>query len=138
MEDYQKARHYQQELAEQLEYKENQKKYEYEQFLREKAMVDDVVRKIMEENEREMQERMRNREETQAYIQHFLVERQKWQEEEERRRIEEDKAIAEYVAQQQERARQAEAKKTEAEAGKNVIYDMVRSFVFQPVVSLRA
>ncbi len=49
---YEKSIAYKEALHGQLEDVENRKQAEYEQFLKEKAMVDAVVAKIMEEDER--------------------------------------------------------------------------------------
>lgn len=47
----------------------------YKEFLREKMMVDDIVRKIQAEDEREMQERMSKQQQTQEFITQYLQER---------------------------------------------------------------
>jgi hypothetical protein len=49
---YERSLTYQHALQSQLADSENRKQAEYEQFLREKAMVDEIVRKIAEEDER--------------------------------------------------------------------------------------
>ena len=48
----QKRFQYREDLHEQLEDAEKRKKEEYQRFLEEKKMVDEVVRKIMEDDER--------------------------------------------------------------------------------------
>lgn len=50
--NHQKAIEHQMALYNQLEENERRKKEEYEQFLKEKEMVDQIVHKINEENER--------------------------------------------------------------------------------------
>ena len=49
-EAHERSINYHKELAKQLEDVENRKKQEYEQFLKEKAMVDEIVRKIARED----------------------------------------------------------------------------------------
>jgi hypothetical protein len=49
---YERNMAYKDSLQNQLQDVENRKLLEYEQFLREKAMVDDIVRRIMEEDAR--------------------------------------------------------------------------------------
>lgn len=52
VERYQESVHYQQELEKQLEEQEKRKQEDYEEFLKEKLMIDEIVRKIHEEDER--------------------------------------------------------------------------------------
>lgn len=47
---YEELVRYQQELEKQLEEKEQKKQEAYEEFLKEKLMVDEIVRKIYEED----------------------------------------------------------------------------------------
>ena len=52
VEHYHESVRYQQELEKQLEEQERKKQEDYEEFLKEKLMIDEVVRKIQEEDER--------------------------------------------------------------------------------------
>ena len=52
VERYQESVRYQQELEKQLEEQERRKQEDYEEFLKEKLMIDEIVRKIHEEDER--------------------------------------------------------------------------------------
>ena len=52
VERYHEGVRYQQELEKQLEEQERKKQEDYEEFLKEKLMIDEVVRKIQEEDER--------------------------------------------------------------------------------------
>ena len=52
VERYHESVRYQQELERQLEEQERKKQEDYEEFLKEKLMIDEVVRKIQEEDER--------------------------------------------------------------------------------------
>lgn len=49
---YEEVVRYQQELERQLEEKERKRQEAYEEFLKEKLMVDEIVRKIYEEDQR--------------------------------------------------------------------------------------
>jgi hypothetical protein len=52
IEQYKEQIRYQQELERQLEERENKKQQAYEEFLKEKLMIDEIVRKIYEEDQR--------------------------------------------------------------------------------------
>lgn len=52
VEKYREQIRYQQELERQLEEREEQKQQAYEEFLKEKLMIDEIVRKIYEEDQR--------------------------------------------------------------------------------------
>lgn len=53
-----KKAQYKKELQEQMILGAQSKRYLYEEFLREKKMIDDIIQRIHDEDEREMQERM--------------------------------------------------------------------------------
>lgn len=57
-EDIIKKAQYRQELQEQIILGEESKRYLYEEFLREKKMIDDIIQRIHDEDEREIQEKM--------------------------------------------------------------------------------
>lgn len=52
VEKYREQIRYQQELERQLEEREEKKQQAYEEFLKEKLMIDEIVRKIYEEDQR--------------------------------------------------------------------------------------
>lgn len=52
LEHYKAQVRYQQELERQLEEQETRKQQNYEEFLKEKLMIDEIVRKIYEEDQR--------------------------------------------------------------------------------------
>ena len=52
IEQYKEQIRYQQELERQLEEREHKKQQAYEEFLKEKLMIDEIVRKIYEEDQR--------------------------------------------------------------------------------------
>ena len=51
-------RRYKQDLHKQLEEKESNKQKAYEEFLKEKLLIDEIVRKIYEEDQREIERKM--------------------------------------------------------------------------------
>lgn len=57
-EDMIKKAQYKKELQDQIILGEESKRYLYEEFLREKKMIDDIIQRIHDEDERELHERM--------------------------------------------------------------------------------
>ncbi|XP_018580370.1 meiosis-specific nuclear structural protein 1-like [Anoplophora glabripennis] len=94
-EDILKKAQYKRELQDQMILREKDKRYHYEEFLREKKMIDDIVQRIHDEDEREMQERMCKMKRTRDEMIAFKQARELWKKkkaeeiEEENRRIQE-------------------------------------------------
>ncbi len=68
--------HYQEQLEAQLEDEERKRQEAYEEFLKEKLMIDEICRKIYEEDQREMQARLEKQQATREYISEFLQKRE--------------------------------------------------------------
>jgi hypothetical protein len=66
----------------------------YAEFIKEKAMVDEIIAKIMEEEKQDALAKMAKRNETMEYIRNYLSENEMLKAEEKRRMEEEDRAIA--------------------------------------------
>ena len=64
------------ELDRQLEEQELKRQQQYEEFLKEKLMIDEICRKIYEEDQREAEARMERRRVTRQYIDEFLKKRE--------------------------------------------------------------
>ncbi|KAJ3337788.1 mannosyl-oligosaccharide alpha-1,2-mannosidase, partial [Kappamyces sp. JEL0680] len=122
-----KAAEYQKSLHRQVEENRQKEKEEYQQFLKEKAMVDEIVKKINHENEREARLRLEKQQETKAFVEQFMKERQEWMEEERQRQEEENQKIEAYAKLQANREENAEAKKKLLAADKDAIYDKLAS-----------
>jgi hypothetical protein len=125
-----KAHGYHQALHNQLLETEEKKRLDYEAFLKEKEMIDEVVAKIMLENEREAKERMEKREETKQFIGQFMKERELWKKQEKLRQLAENKKIAEYAELQKQREDEMLFKKKALAAGKDAIYDKVTVILY--------
>ena len=69
---------YKKDLHRQLEEKENEKHAAYEEFLREKLLIDEIVRKIYEEDQREQEKKMLARKATREYVDEFKRQREEW------------------------------------------------------------
>lgn len=103
MERYKEMVRYQQELERQLEEQEMKKQKAYEEFLKEKLMIDEIVRKIYEEDQKEIEREMRKQQMTQQYINEFKKSREEWKLRERERMEEENRKIMEYASLQRER-----------------------------------
>ncbi|XP_055955731.1 meiosis-specific nuclear structural protein 1 [Patella vulgata] len=116
-ERYHEQVRYQQELERQLEEQEVNRQKAYEEFLKEKLMIDEIVRKIYEEDQKEMERQMHKRKATQQYIEEFKKSRSMWKDEERHRMEEENRRILEFANVQKERELgEMQAKKTKEEA----------------------
>ncbi|KAJ3194601.1 mannosyl-oligosaccharide alpha-1,2-mannosidase [Entophlyctis luteolus] len=124
---YEKSLAYQYALQTQLVEFENRKLDEYELFLKEKAMVDAVVAKILEEDERELQKRLQKQRETKQFIEEYLLEREQWRHDEHERQLAENRKIEEYARMQNEREQNIKNKRADMESEKNIIYDRLAS-----------
>ncbi|KAF5297490.1 hypothetical protein FQA39_LY12084 [Lamprigera yunnana] len=89
---------YRQELQDQMILDDKNKRYAYEEFLKEKKMIDAVVQRIHEENERQTEERMHKMKRTQQEIDAFKEAQQVWKERQRNKIMEENKKIEEYIS----------------------------------------
>lgn len=106
---------YQQELEKQLLEQEHKKQMEYEEFLKNKLMIDDMVRKINEEDGQEKLRRLEKQRATRAYIAEFKAKRELWKKEEQQRQDEENEKLLKFAAMQtnRENARMAQVRERE-------------------------
>lgn len=116
MERYRESIRYQQELERQLEEQEEKKQQAYEEFLKEKLMIDEIVRKIYEEDQRERELALTKQRATQDFIRDFKRARENWKEQERQRMEEENRKIMEFARLQQERELERLSKKKEKDA----------------------
>ena len=94
--------------------KEKEKEFAYQQFMKEKLMIDEVVRKIYEEDAKVRQIEMEKKMEQRAYIEQFQMEQQHWQAVEKARIEAEAQNIKQYATQQEKRATERQIKRKEA------------------------
>ncbi|KAK3737795.1 hypothetical protein QZH41_015857 [Actinostola sp. cb2023] len=106
---------YQNELEKQLTEKEKRKQVAYEEFLKEKLMIDEIVRKIYEEDQREISDRLEKQRATQRYIEEFKTKRNEWKHREQALMEEENRRIIEFAHLQQEREEQRMEKQKQQE-----------------------
>jgi hypothetical protein len=116
---------YQAALEAQLEELEEKKRADYATFLREKAMVDEIVKGIQEEDAKEMAQRMAKQNETRVYVEAYMIQRQEWRRLEAARIAAETQKIKEHAEMQAKRFEEEASKKNASSEEKNIIYDKV-------------
>lgn len=99
----QAAIEYQEQLERQLEEQEHKKQMEYEEFLKDKLLIDEAVRKIHEEDQSDQERRLEKQKATRAYIAEFKQKRDQWKAEELKRQQAENNKILEFAAMQTNR-----------------------------------
>uniref|UniRef100_A0A8B9PI03 Meiosis-specific nuclear structural protein 1 n=1 Tax=Apteryx owenii TaxID=8824 RepID=A0A8B9PI03_APTOW len=109
---------YQQELEKQLEEQERKKQDAYEEFLKEKLMIDEIVRKIYEEDQMEKQLKLEKMRTTQTYIEEFKKEQAIWRRRKLEEMEEENRKIMEFANMQRQREEDRMAKVRENEEKK--------------------
>jgi hypothetical protein len=77
-------------------HKEDSKQREYEIFLKEKQMIDEIVAKIHEEDQKATQEKIQAQLHRRSSLDKYLQEREEWKRQEKARMEEEDRKIREY------------------------------------------
>jgi len=101
-------------LQDQIAHRQKAKKAAYESFLKEKAMVDEIVQGIEREDRAKQQAMLSKQKELQDNIRMFLAERKAWREVERQKAEEELRKIKEYNLLQEERHRKLSAQKQTA------------------------
>lgn len=92
-----KKAQYKQELQDQIILRERSRRYAYEEFLREKKLIDDIVQRIHDEDEREIAEKMRKMQKTREEITAFREARDLWRKKKQAEIEEENRRIQEYL-----------------------------------------
>jgi hypothetical protein len=119
-------------LANQLKEKEASREQEYQQFLKEKAMIDEIVKKIQDEDARTAVEKMKLRQTRKEDIDHYLDEKEKIKQLLRQREEEENKKIMEYLAEMEEREKTLKEDSAEKKA-----FQEVRNKVYEQLAKNR-
>lgn len=96
-EDIIKKNQYKQELQDQIIFQEKVNRCRYEEFLKEKKMIDDIVQRIHEEDEREIEEKMCKMQKTREEMMAFKAAQEVWKKRERDALEEENRKIQEYL-----------------------------------------
>ncbi|NXW53474.1 MNS1 protein, partial [Eurystomus gularis] len=116
---------YQQELEKQLEEQERKKQDAYKEFLREKLVIDEIVRKIYEEDQMEKQLKLDKMRAIQTYIEEFKKEQAIWRRRKQEEMEEENRKIMEFANIQQQREEDRMAKVRDTEEKKQRLQNMI-------------
>mmetsp|Transcript_127981 Transcript_127981/g.221149 ORF Transcript_127981/g.221149 Transcript_127981/m.221149 type:complete len:466 (-) Transcript_127981:995-2392(-) len=90
-------------IEQQMEEREYAKLAAYQEFLREKKMVDDIVAKIQEEDTRDRHAHLEKQKQTRQYISQYLKDREDFKRQEKARAEAEDQEILRFMAEQNKR-----------------------------------
>lgn len=107
---------YRQELQDQMIINEKRKRYLYDEFLREKMMIDDIVQRIHAEDERERVEKMCKMQKTKEEMDAFKKAQQIWRNKEKEEIDRENQRIQEFIKNKAIEMQSREQKKNELEA----------------------
>ncbi|XP_017313838.1 meiosis-specific nuclear structural protein 1 isoform X1 [Ictalurus punctatus] len=122
---YEELVRYQQELEKQLEEKERKRQESYEEFLKEKLMVDEIVRKIYEEDRMKQELRLEMVTATQRYIQEFKRQQAEWKRLEREKMEEENRRILEYTKYQERKEEDRMANARQRETAKESLHKLL-------------
>ncbi|NXN24933.1 MNS1 protein, partial [Nycticryphes semicollaris] len=116
---------YQQELEKQLVEQERKKQEAYKEFLSEKLLIDEIVRKIYEEDQMERQLKLDKIRATQTYIEEFKKEQANWRRRKQEEMEEENRKIIEFANIQRQRQEDWMAKIRDTEEKKQRLQSMI-------------
>ncbi|KAM4661130.1 meiosis-specific nuclear structural protein 1 isoform 2-T9 [Amazona ochrocephala] len=116
---------YRRELEKQVEEQERKKQDACEQFLREKFVIDEIVRKINEEDQMEKQLKLAKIRETQAHIEEYKKHQAIWARRKQEEMEEENRKILEFANIRQQREEDWTAKVRDAEERKQRVQSMI-------------
>lgn len=92
-----KKAQYKQELQDQIILREKSRRHAYEEFLREKKLIDGIVQRIHDEDEREIAEKMQKMQKTREEIKAFRTARELWRQKKKEEIEDENRRIQEYL-----------------------------------------
>ncbi|NXN34695.1 MNS1 protein, partial [Rhinoptilus africanus] len=116
---------YRQELERQLEERERRKQDAHKEFLSEKLMIDEIVRKVYEEDRMERQLKLDKMRATQAHIEEFKKEQANWRRRKQEEMEEENRKIMEFASIQRQREEDRMAKVRETQEKKQRLQSMI-------------
>ncbi|KAL3278980.1 hypothetical protein HHI36_016497 [Cryptolaemus montrouzieri] len=129
--DINKKHEYKMELQDQMIFKEKMKRYKYEEFLKEKKLVDQVVERIHLEDERALQEKWLKMQKTKAEMESFKKSQEIWKERQ-RKQVElENKKIQEYMFSKQTDLQAKQKQKEEQEKKREEMVDKIAKRLYE-------
>ncbi|XP_069379764.1 meiosis-specific nuclear structural protein 1 isoform X2 [Paralichthys olivaceus] len=116
---------YQRALEQQLMDRERGRQQAYEEFLKEKLLVDEIIRKIYEEDQMERELKLEKIRATQQHIEEFKRQQAQWRRMEQERMEAENRRIMKFASQQQNMEESKMAKIKETEEAKEHLYQIL-------------
>uniref|UniRef100_A0A7S0YAH5 Meiosis-specific nuclear structural protein 1 n=1 Tax=Polytomella parva TaxID=51329 RepID=A0A7S0YAH5_9CHLO len=113
-------------LQDQIEEKKDMIRLAEQEHLRERALVDEIVRRIRDENDAETRLRHRKQEETKAYIEVFLREQEDAKRQQAETMRQEDRKIKEYWQMVSDREAQEASRKAERKEAADRMYEKIK------------
>jgi hypothetical protein len=113
---------YNQQLARQLDEKDLKRQQAYDEFLREKALIDDAVQRLLDEDRKEQEKRIAGQAQLRQHIADFQEQRKQWQRQQENLIRQENERIAHFAKEQETRRHDLQAKKMADEVAKESVY----------------
>jgi hypothetical protein len=135
-EEIRKKAQYRQELQDQMIINEKRKRYVYDEFLREKKMIDDIVQRIHAEDEREREEKMCKMQKTKEEMDAFKKAQQIWRNNEKDEIDKENQRIQEFITNKAIEMQSREQKKSELEAVKAKLTENIAKQLYEEEVCI--
>lgn len=121
-ENHKQALETRRELEQQLAERERQKQMDYQEFLKEKLMIDDIVRTIHREDEEMQRDRRKQQEETRHYIQEYEKSRAAWKKEADEEAARKELEISQFGAERRLRDAARVAIKQKERTERDLVY----------------
>lgn len=116
-------REYGEDLEKQLETLKLRKQEEYQKFIQEKRIIDELVQKIIAEDEQAVLNQIAKQQDAKRFIAENARERHMWKQEEHQRIEDENRKIEQYQAVQEERKAEQKQKSLEQEKYRDELYN---------------
>lgn len=135
-EEFTKKTVYRQELQDQMIINEKRKRFLYDEFLREKKMIDDIVERIYAEDEREKLEKMCKMQRTKEEMDAFKRAQQLWRDKQREEIVKENERMQEFIMKKAIEMENREAKKNEMEAIKTKLTETIAQQLYEGEVCI--
>ncbi|XP_018327634.1 meiosis-specific nuclear structural protein 1-like [Agrilus planipennis] len=131
MKDMKQKEQYRIALQDQMIYKEKCRRYEYEEFLRDKKLRDDYIKRMNDEAERQIQEEKCRKQKFREEEMKFKEAQQVWKDKKRRELEEEDKNIQDYLSTKTSDAKERREEQERKEAAKNAVIESIGQKLYQ-------
>ncbi|GLV45297.1 hypothetical protein CBL_05397 [Carabus blaptoides fortunei] len=120
-EEFKRKVEYKKELQDQMILQYQQKQYMYEEFLKEKKLLDDIIQRIHDEDAREIEEKMYRLQRTKDEIDSFKAAQEIWRQKERQELEEENRRIEEFLREKEIKQRELNMQKNTEDAAKTKV-----------------